>query len=392
MNYTYYRRYQPKKKRETFSSFFWFVIFLVISAIFLKSCFTSAVNSKNEKRDEAILSIDKGSAQITVWGDDTSSPAANSQIILEGDKIETAENTYATLSFYNGSKVTLDQKTTVVFSDVSTENTNDFLTLDLNNGRVFVNQIPNEEGQMTLNVKTDVMKIASVQTQYIASNIPDNEYVYVLNGEANPQLLDKDIVIENTLLKSGQKIAMPDSKQSALLARESVTLVESSNDDLLGDPFYTWTLVKAGVLQAVNTVSTGEISDEVIMNVETPVEVVEPAAASGAVLEGLVISVTSPISPATIEKDGIAIEGSILNGSAETVTVTWDGNNVPYTLKGFKSGGLSFRFVATSEYKNLKLGDNVYTVVAYDTAGKASNTVIVKVSAQFNTAVSVESL
>ena len=80
------------------------------------------------------------------------------------------------------------------------------MTLDLKNGRVFVNQIPNDEGQMTLNVKTDVMKIASVQTQYIASNIPDNEYIYVLNGEANPQMLDKDVVIENTILKSGQKL------------------------------------------------------------------------------------------------------------------------------------------------------------------------------------------
>ena len=106
---------------------------------------------------------------------------------------------------------------------------------------------------MTLNVKTDVMKIASVQTQYIASNIPDNEYIYVLNGEANPQMLDKDVVIENTILKSGQKIAMPDSKQTSLLARESVILVENSSDDLLGDVFYTWVLAKAGVMQDAST-------------------------------------------------------------------------------------------------------------------------------------------
>ncbi len=380
MNYTYYRRYQPKKKRETFSSFFWLMIFLVISAIFFKSCFTSASNTKNEKRDEAILSIDKGSALVTVWGDDSPGAAANSQMILEGDKIETAENSYATLSFYNGSKITLDQKTTLLFSDVSTEDNNDFLTLELKNGRVFVNQIPNEEGQMTLNVKTDVMKIASVQTQYIASNIPDNEYIYVLNGEANPQMLDKDVVIENTILKSGQKIAMPDSKQTSLLARESVTLVENSTDDLLGDVFYTWTLVKAGVLQ---TSGTSEVNDELITIVETPVEIVEPVASTGEVLSGLVISVSSPISPATIEKNGLAIEGEIVNGTADKVTVTWDGNNSPYTLQGFKSGGSSFRFVATAEYKNLKVGDNTYTVIAYDAAGKVSNTVVVKVNASF---------
>lgn len=385
MNYTYYRRYQPKKKRETFSSFFWLVIFLVFCAIFLKSCFTSISNTKNEKRDEAILSIDKGSAQVTVWGDDTPTVAANSQIILEGDKIETAENTYATLSFYNGSKITLDQKTTFIFSDVSAEGDNDFLTLDLKTGRVFVNQIPNDEGQMTLTIETDVMKISSTQTQYIASNIPDNEYIYVLNGEANPQLVDKDVVIENTLLKSGQKIAMPDSKQTALIARESVNLVEESSDDLLGDPFYTWVLVKAGVLQQSQTpASTGEVSDAVTVEVPVVTETTtEPVSATGEVVSGLVISVTSPVSPATIEKDGVAIEGKIVSGTGSKVTVTWDGNNAPYTLQGFKSGASTFRFVATSEYKNLKVGANTYTVIAYDADGKASNTVIVKVNATF---------
>ncbi len=380
MNYTYYRRYQPKKKRETFSSFFWLVIFLVISAIFFKSCFTSITNTKNEKRDEAILSIDKGSAQVTVWGDDGPSPAANSQIILEGDKIETAENTYATLSFYNGTKITLDQKTTLIFSEVSSEENNDFLTLSLKNGRVFVNQIPNEDGQMTLTIETDVMKIASIQTQYIASNIPDNEYIYVLNGEANPQLVDKDVVIENTILKSGQKIAMPDSKETALLARESVTLVEDSSDDLLGDPFYTWTLIKAGVLQES---STGTIIDESTGQVSDTVTTEIPTTTTGTVASSLVISVTSPVSPATIEKDGIAIEGTIVSGTASKVTVTWDGNNAPYTLQGFKAGGSSFRFVATAEYKNLVVGANTYTVIAYDADGKASNTVVVKVNASF---------
>ena len=65
---------------------------------------------------------------------------------------------------------------------------------------------------------------------------------------------------------------------------------------------------------------------------------------------------------------------------------------MPYTLKGFKAGGSSFRFVATSEYKNLKVGENTYTVIAYDTAGKVSNTIVVKVNASFSPAVTAEQL
>lgn len=371
MNYTYYRRYQPSRKRETFSSFFWLVIILLIGVFFLKSCFGSMADKKNEKRDEAILSIDKGSAEVTVWGKDHAEPAANSQIILEGDEILTAESTYATLSFYNGSKVFLDQNTKLAFSEVKTEGKDDFINLELKDGRVFVKEVPNDDGQMQVLVKTDVMNIQSYQIQYLASNIPDNEYVYVFNGEADVDLLDRsggnDVVIERTVIKSSQKIAMPDSKQKSLLARESVTLLEDSGDDLISDPFYTWTLMNDGIIEDTVESSTGTVVTD----------------STGAVAESLVISVTSPMSPATIEKDGVAIEGNIVTGTAATVTVTWDGNNAPYTLKGFQAGGSAFRFVATSEYNNLALGANTYTVIAYDADGKASNTIVVKVNASF---------
>lgn len=376
MNYTYYRRYRPPKKRETFSSFFWFVIILLVGVLLLKACASSIADKNQEKRDEAVLSIDQGAAEITLWGEDEAEPAANSQIVLEGDEISTKDATYATLSFYNGSKIFLDQNTTLNFSDVSADGADDFLTLDLKDGRIFVKQIPNEEGEMQIKIKTDVMNIASYQTQYLASNIPDNEYIYVFNGESEIELVDRsggnDVVIEKTVLKSSQKIAVPDSKQKSLLARDSVTLLEDAGDDLVTDSFYIWTLMNDGIIEET---STGTVSDET----EDPLD------ATGSVSEAntLVISVISPISPATIEKDGVAIEGNIMSGTAEKVTVTWDGNKSPYTLQGFKAGGSTFRFVATSEYKNLALGSNTYTVIAYDAEGNASNTVVVKVNASF---------
>ncbi len=378
MNYTYYRRYRPPKKRETFSSFFWLVIIMLAGVFLLKSCFGSIADKNNEKRDEAILSIDKGSAEIRVWGEDKAEPAANSQIIFEGDEISTPEGAYATLTFYNGTKVFLDQKTRMAFSEVKTEGKDDFMTLKLEDGRVFVKQIPSEEGQMRLSVETDVMNIQSYQAQYLASNIPDNEYVYVFNGEVDADLVDRsggsDVVIERTILKDSQKIAMPDTKQKSLLARDSVTLVEDSGDDFASDPFYTWIFMNDGIIEET---STGEVSTE------TEADVTETS--TGTVVEAntLIISVTSPISPATVEKDGIAIEGKIVSGDPVSVTVMWDGNNAPYTLKGFQQGDSTFRFVATSEYKNLIVGSNTYTVTAYDADGKAGNTVTVIVNASF---------
>lgn len=399
MNYTYYRRYQPKKKRESFSSFFWLVLFLIVSAFFLKSCFTSFQDKQEEKRDEAVLTVNKGSASITVWGEENADDASSSQIILEGDKIETSEESYATLDFYNGSKVVLDQNSVVLFKEVKKEGNDDLISLELQAGRVFVNQVPGEDGEMQMTIKTDVMNIVSYQCQYMASNIQDNEYLYVFNGEALPALVDGEAVIENLVLESGQKISIPDSKEKKLLARESLTLVEDAGGDLSSDEFYIWNMIRSKNSLSGSGTSNEEVSesyelpvesvDENIAEVDSGIEseaidgAEESESSSGQVSGELKIKVTSPVSPASIEKNGVAIEGEIIDGTAETVTVTWDGNNAPYTLRGFKAGGTSFRFVATDEYKNLKVGANTYTVIAYDANGKASNTVVIKINASY---------
>ena len=95
------------------------------------------------------------------------------------------------------------------------------------------------------------------------------------------------------------------------------------------------------------------------------------------------IRVDSPSSPASIQKDAIAIEGTIVSGSGNTVTVTWDGNNQPYTLGGYAPGDSSFRYVADADYGNLKAGANTYTVIARDAAGNVSNTVTVTINAEY---------
>ncbi len=95
------------------------------------------------------------------------------------------------------------------------------------------------------------------------------------------------------------------------------------------------------------------------------------------------ISVTSPGLNATIQKSAIAIEGSVLSGTANTVTVTWAGNNQAYTLNGFAPGDTEFRYVADASYGNLKAGSNTYTVIAYDAQGQVSNTLVVTIVAEF---------
>lgn len=381
MNYTYYRRYQPERhKRKGFSSFFWMVVFLVLAAVFLKSCF-GVVSSKNEeKRDEAILTLEKGDAQVNLWGESEAEMASNAQIIVLGDSVKTLDDSYAVLSFYNGSEVRLDENTMVTFSDSEKSDANIFVTLQLNEGRVYVDQESLEEVEFQLKVLTNVMNIISSEGAYLASNGVNGEFVQVLDEELSVELVDRDesdVIIDNVILTKGEKLEFGASKIKSLLARETVTLAEPAEENFGLDEFYLW----FNSVDNAASSSTGEVVESMetleadIVDVEN-----EQGVASEVDTSSISIRVDSPASPATINKDAIAIEGSVVSGNPSRVTVTWGGNNQVYTLAGFKAGDTNFRYVADFEYKNLSKGENTYTVVAYDENGNASNTVVLSIN------------
>jgi hypothetical protein len=382
MNYTYYRRYRPRQKRESFKPFFWLIVFLILSVFVFKACFNFIADRAEEKRDEAILSVNKGEAEITVFGSDEAEKASTSQVILEGDKVKSLDDSYVTLDFYNGTKVKLDQNTTLSFTEVESSESNDFIVLDLIEGRIWVDEVPSDEGQLELKVKTDVMNLISFEGKYLASNIPDDEYVYVFEDRISAELVDRsagnDVVIENVTLSPNQKIMIPDSKQIELLERQPVTLAEDAIDELLTDDFFKWnsgslSLVVETKVEDDEETSTGMTLEEITALVD------EADTSTGSTFK---IKVTSPDLNTTIHKDAIAIEGEVLTGAGSKVTVTWDGSGSAYTLAGFGPGDTSFRYVADLEYKNLKEGVNVYTVTAYDAAGNPSNTVTVTINVQ----------
>lgn len=386
MNYTYYKRYRPRQKRESFKPFFWLIIFLILSVFVFKACFNFVANRAEERRDEAILSVNKGEAEIIVFGSDESEVASSSQVILEGDKVKSLDDSYVTLDFYNGTKVKLDQNTTLSFSEVESKDDTDYIVLDLIEGRIWVDEVPSDDGQLELKVKTDVMNLISFEGKYLASNIPDDEYVYVFEDRISAELVDRsagnDVVIENVMLSPNQKIMIPDSKQIELLERQPVTLAEEAIDELLTDDFFKW---NSGSLSLVSTAKVEEDEEEsstgmTLEELEAFVnETVEEESSTGSTFK---INVTSPDLNTTIHKDAIAIEGEVIAGEGSKVTVTWDGSGAPYTLAGFGPGDTSFRYVADLEYKNLKEGINVYTVTAYDAAGNPSNTVTVTINVQ----------
>ncbi|MFA6024479.1 MAG: FecR domain-containing protein [Candidatus Gracilibacteria bacterium] len=384
MQTTYYRRYQaPKKKNSSFRSFFWLVLFLVFALLLLRACISVASSMLEEKKDEAVLTLYKGEAEILEWGQQEPKKASDAQLILEGDQVRVGPDSWAILSFYDDTKIFMDANSSLTLSAVQIAEDSEQVLLQLTEGRIWVNHKENEDQILDVRVQTAAMSIQSLQGQYLISHLGEQEALFVEEGPVTVEYLDRseeDRTIETLVFKGGEMSLLDEDTQIALQARENVNLKEPLREDAFTDSFSLWSRGELVAMEEEPREIAEEEEETSLEEAEIPDEeaVVEPETTTG-----LKISILSPASGSTIKKDAIAIEGQIVSGTASTVTVTWSGNGAPYTLGSFVAGSSSFRYVADTDYANYSLGSNTYTIVAYDENGQVSNTVTITLNAEF---------
>ena len=374
MSYTYYRRYQPSRRRSGFKSFFWLVLFLVFFFLILKACVSVFSSFAEDKKDEAVLSVIKGNAEILEWGQSDAKFASDSELVLVGDQITTGENSRVSLSFYNGTLVYLDENSKVKIAEFRAGESHNQMELQVVDGQIWVEHLAEDEGELELLVQTDVMNLQSFQGTYLVSNRVDEERVAVKSGQVGVDFVDRgeeELVIESLTIKEGEQSLLTDGRERALLARENISLVEPVVVEFWDTVF----VEQQSSGEQAESETTGPIEIEEDLEASTEEVVVEETS--------LVIAVSTPSSGATIEKDAFAIEGQIVSGTASKVMVTWSGNGQAYPLGLFTAGSGSFRYVADTDYANLSVGSNTYTIVAYDSEGKASNMVVLTIDASF---------
>lgn len=366
---------------------------MVLISLGVKTCVGVISGLREEKRDDLILSIDRGSAEVIVAGQADS--AAQSQLVFEGDAIRTDADSAVMLSLQNGSQMILDESTHLTFQSVTMDGQDDHFEFTLHDGRVWVEHLLKEEGALDLTFATDVIDVQGDVGSYLISNRADDEYVYVFEGGVNLEFVDRgqdDVVIESVNLVQGTKSLMDDEKERDLLSHENLVFSELiEEDEFLEDEFVLWNLGEITFVTPESEESEEKEAEEDTEEdeeleeepEEEPEEEEEEDVVEEEVTESLAISITSPASPFQLDGDAIAIEGRIVSGAAQSVTVTWSGNGQAYPLGLFEPGSDSFRYVADVNYANIAEGSNTYTIVAYDEEGNASNVLSVQIEAIF---------
>lgn len=387
MAYTYYRRYQPMRRRSSsFKPFFLFVLFLFAALLILRACVSIAGSLLEEKKDEAIFTLYKGEAEVLEWGQSEAKSASDAQLILEGDQVSTSAEGWGILTFYNGTRILMDDSTTLVLSEVNVEAESEKVYLTLKEGRIWIDHDEESDHSLDIQVESSVMNIQSVQGRYLLAHQGKQEALFVEAGPVTVEYMDRsgeERTIETVVLKGGEMSLLDEATQIALQARENVDLVEAAREDLFVDDFVLWATGKT-VLDPEETEETEEELVESEVESEEELQILEEESEEEPeAVSGLVIQISSPSSGESIQKDAIALEGQIVRGTASRVTVTWSGNGVPYDLGFFEPGSSSFRYVADANYANFAQGTNTYTIVAYDENGQPSNTVVLTLYAEF---------
>lgn len=392
MNYTYYKRYQkPKSRRRRgqYASFFWFGMILVVLVLILKACVSVVSSFSNEKRDDIVLSIERGEAELLSFGQSEWEAAPDLGVILEGDSIQSAEGSLTLLTVHDGPTVRMDESTYLSFDRVEkTDSGETRIHLVLHDGRLWFEE--SEASATSVVIHTDIMDLEA-SGQFLVSNLSSNESLYVFDGSVSVDYVDRgleDVVLESQVIPENYKSLITPEMEAALLARETITLTEPMEEgELLGNNFVRWSLgseVSSGEEELLEedgkeneTVDEESTEEEQTQEEELTEEEPEEE------IPGLTIQITSPASGTTDSDGAIAIEGRVVSGVASRIVVTWSGNGQAYELGLFEKGQTSFRYVADQQYSNFAAGQNTYTIVAYDEAGNPSNSVTLQITGDF---------
>lgn len=356
-------------------------------------------DSNLESRDDLVLSTEFGEVNVLLAGQPSSELASASQLVFEGDQVMTGEGSYASLSFQNGSQIVLDENTRLLFSTATVDGKDDQFHFELKDGRVWTSVLPKESGEFQMKFYTDVMDISMFGAEALISNRVNEEYVVDFSGNVDIDFVERsltgeDLVIERESLSSTYLAYLDDESERALLDREPVNLVQEMGLRFENDDFLTWArgdapitvltrsdieIIDGGLEEESETIEETPLEGVTEVEEEEPVEEVveEEPEEDSRLSEALRLEITSPTNPYTVDDGAEAIVGRITSGYAQSVWVTWSGDGVSYQLGLFEPGGEDFRYVADTQYSNIKEGENTYTIVAYDSDGEVSSSVSV---------------
>ncbi len=375
MNYYQYKRRAPRSKITDFIKPF-LVIIIFVGIIFAAWRFMgSAFIGEGEtlSSEKVFLDIETGSAKAMTTGASEWKNVPSSIYLYEGEKLKTQSDGRATLKLFEKDVVRLDKSTEVKFAALSRDAAGNQATIDLEDGKIWVSI--DEEGAQTseFTFTTGLLTLKSSGGVFALSH---PGMLYVLKGSVTADILYTNKIVKSSTLGVGQEMIIDEAIAADLSEGLQKEVIFALDDAFKSSNWYRWNQQQEGAVLLDDSddnplddeTELGEATDDDTDTEVTEDEVVdEDEEVVEEVDENDKEAPTTPqIEVPGSNGDTVSIDGieQVISGTVSGDTAAVIVND--YRLTKYVPGSKKFSYTAKTAFKNLRVGDNEYEVIAVD--------------------------
>jgi hypothetical protein len=386
----YYRSNRPTRRRSTKSvkknlSYlkpFFFIIFIIFVFYLLISGVRGIINNSSGKLDNvATAFLVTGDAQVRPFGEGEFGPMISGQKLLEGDRLQTLDNSRVMLEFFGHTKVRLDEGSDVTIRTIDNNKTEENVEITVTAGQVWVNKGIADKPKSTMSVRSNYMDVKATGTIFaVKSGLPES--VRVIDGEVFVDVIEvgeeKPEVLDSFSVGIGQEAVMNNVAYEQFQRRETASVLGPVDTDFKITQWYKWNISEdqnPTVYEVDASLKNDRPETEIVS--ENPVVLTEDEVSFDD-LDSVSMDapeVSSPRQGMVITEESVEIGGRAPEGAQQIVVTSYeDGVANPYILKGFEPGDPTWLYIAAYQngQGNMTLGENRYEIMAIDEDGKES--------------------
>lgn len=334
---------------------------------------------------ESTLTL-SGKAELTdVSGDvEVYLPAAESwkitseaAVLNPGESVRTGTDGSATLTFDDGSVVTLANSSELAISDLQNSITKKSVSLTLTRGATAIT-VGTKSSDLV--ITSEFLRIHNADGRFLMQVNPDGNLASAIEGGFVAAIIDpknttKTPELKNLMVESGKTVQISERRINLLRIGGEIDLVQTTPAEILNSNLYLAATSGTNLVSdAITNPDTVVNPDGTVSPTTTPDGITNPDtntinAERGALPAPLVVTGSGNVSAVA---EPVKVFGKV-SPKVVKIKVTFDGTDA-FELSKFVPGSGEWSYNAARSFENLKVGVNNYSVVGYDEAGNATPT------------------
>lgn len=329
---------------------------------------TTMQGSENE--NDIYVYIAQGNAKILPWGAGEWERAYNGTRLLQEDSIKTQIAGRVVVELFNDHYVRLDEKTEVTFSDIKKSGDGYEINIQLQEGKIWVNNDENSQTPIRFTVSTDHTMVKTMSTIYEVEQLGKGEAVRVIKGDILTDIMiDEDgqaRKVETLNIGVGQQAVITKEDVEAYESRRMPSVVDALSDNFRNSSFYKWNMAE-DQHPTDFSLSSGNLDPMMFDDAATEdVDIEEGDLANPEITTPSTLTFATQESSLTIRGTAVALTQKMM------VEVDIDGKEETYELNLYVPGNTEWSFAISEAAGTLNPGMNTYQFYALGEDGARS--------------------